>query len=192
MNYTFDERLSFSIKDIEEINVIYKREFGHDIKIKRFLPLEREKNGVDLEITLPNGEIKTCQEKKRSKNYQDILIEYCSQFNQNTQTCTKPGWIYEISADYLVYLFPNKTAKFYPVIYLKNAWVKNNTKWKAYAEHQTNGFRLVQSATTSQNGELQFLSLNVAIPLYIIQKEIENEMDRYRISGGQQTLFGDE
>jgi hypothetical protein len=191
MNYTFSERFDFSTRDIDEINVIYKNEFGDGIKIKRYLPLERERNGIDLEIILPNGERKTVQEKKRSKMYQDILIEYCSQFNQNTQTCNKPGWIYEISSDYLVYLFPNKTAKFYPTVYLKNVWDKHGNRWKDLADRQADGFRLVQSATTSKDGKLQYLSLNVAVPTNIINREIEKELNRNRITGGQQTLFGD-
>lgn len=84
-------------------------------------------NGVDRIIYLENGKTLTIDEKVRSKDYDDILLEFISNDQKNT-----PGWIEkDLSIDYLAYAFlPSKTAYLFDWRMLALAWAQNKEAWK--------------------------------------------------------------
>lgn len=99
---------------------------------------ESQYNGVDRIIYLENGKTLTIDEKIRSKDYDDILLEFISNDKKNT-----PGWMEkDLSIDYLAYAFlPSKTAYLFDWRMLKLAWSLYNQAWKdnykiAKAENQ--------------------------------------------------------
>lgn len=84
-------------------------------------------NGVDRIIYLENGKTLTIDEKIRSKNYDDILLEFISNDKKNT-----PGWMEkDLAIDYLAYAFlPSKTAYLFDWRMLKLAWASYKQAWK--------------------------------------------------------------
>jgi len=87
---------------------------------------QSQRMGIDRIIHLSNGRTLQVDEKKRSKDYGDILLEYMSM-----DTTKAPGWIEkDLSIDYLAYAFiPSKKCYLFPWPMLRKAWVINKAQW---------------------------------------------------------------
>jgi hypothetical protein len=182
--YNFDDELEFSNARRKELDVYYKTRFGSAIQIKRFLLIERERNGVDVEIVYPNQEKITIQEKIRRKNYSDILIEYCSQYDQTRQECIKPGWIYSLFATYLVYVLGMNNIKVYPVHELRKVWELNQSRWK-------DKYESLYAKTVDKQGNIKYLTLNCPVPIETLEREIEKLIkQKTTFPSAQRTLWG--
>jgi hypothetical protein len=119
----------------------------------RVVDIEEQKKGKDVVITLSNGKIVVLQFKIRSKDRDDILIEYRHDFSSGYQ---KPGWIdLPSAADYLIYCMPGKL---YRVEYktLHSFWSLNK---KALIEKY--------SIPPAKNKD--YITRNVAVPVRVLK-----------------------
>ena len=87
-----------------------------------------QRMGIDRIILLANGRTVYIDEKKREKEYGDILLEYIS-----VDTTGAPGWIEkDLAIDYLAYAFINSGRCYlfsWPL--LRQAWAVYGERWKA-------------------------------------------------------------
>jgi len=87
-----------------------------------------QSHGIDRKIFLNGGKIIGIDEKTRSKDYGDILLEEYSSYESQT-----PGWIEKpLWCDYIAYAIPC-SGKCYllPFQQLQEAWRRNKEQWKA-------------------------------------------------------------
>lgn len=128
--HNFNERLEWSQAASEEQfwDAIYRKAFpniaGHLLCKGNN---EAQHQGIDRIILLTNGRILKVDEKKRSKVYADILLEYIS-----VDSTGAPGWIEkDLVIDYLSYAFmPNRCVFLWDWCLLKRAWLLYGEKWK--------------------------------------------------------------
>jgi len=85
-----------------------------------------QREGVDRGIMLSTTKQILIDEKIRSKDYGDILLEYISSDRSGSK-----GWVCKpLRADYIAYLIaPSGICYLLPVIQLQNAWSKYGEKW---------------------------------------------------------------
>ena len=112
---------------------------------------QSQRMGIDRIIHLSNGRTLQINEKKRSKDYGDILLEYVSM-----DTTKAPGWIEkDLSIDYLAYAFiPSKKCYLFPWPALRSTWAVNKAQWMR-------NYKTVVARNQSYNT----LSLAVPIPI---------------------------
>lgn len=87
---------------------------------------EAQRKGIDRVLLLANGVTLRIDEKKREKEYDDVLLEYVS--NDKTGAV---GWIEkDLSIDYLAYAFmPSKRCFLFDWQTLRRAWVTHKQDW---------------------------------------------------------------
>lgn len=107
---------------------------------------EAQRRGVDRVILLNNGRVLYIDEKKRSRAYDDILLEYIS-----VDTTGAPGWIEkDLAIDYLAYAFmPTRICYLFDWPLLRRAWVMFKDKWIANykrIEAKNNGYTTISVA----------------------------------------------
>ena len=149
--HDFNERLSYSEKASEEPFwiAVYQKAFPNMVNC---MPCpgdtESQRMGIDRVILLSNGKVIKIDEKKRSKDRDDILLEYLS--NDVTDA---PGWIEkDLAIDYLAYAFmQSQRCYLFPWPFLREAWREHGTEWK----------RKYPIPPALNNG---YKTLNVAVP----------------------------
>jgi len=110
--------------------------------------------GIDRVITLQNGRQLFIDEKKRAREYPDILLEYIS----NDQT-SRPGWMESDKAiDYMAYAFvQSRRVYLFEWRMLRRAWLHFKHDWlQRYPiiEAQNKGYK----------------TMSVAIPTVVLRK----------------------
>lgn len=100
-----------------------------------------QRGGIDRVLTLASGRVYTVDEKVRTKEWPDILLERWSD-----QEREKPGWIQKpLACDFIAYAFePTRQCYLLPVVPLQRAWRLNGRHWiEQYGErHALNpGYR---------------------------------------------------
>ena len=119
---------------------------------------DNQRRGVDRVIQLANGHTLYVDEKKRAKDYPDILLEYVS-----VSTTSAPGWMEkDLAIDYLAYAFmPSKRVYLFPWLMLQRAWQYHKNEW-------IKSFRIIKA---QNNG---YETLSVAVPLTEVRKAVYN------------------
>ena len=167
--HSFEMQLQYSHDKEGSFDQIYKEYFQNVSEIKRIdrIPdMDKQRCGIDTIITLNSGECISVQEKWRKRNFRgDFLIEYCSV--QSGNVCDKPGWIYTIDSDYIFAAYADGIVKIYPVALLKIAWANNKIKWIPR-----------YFIRPAQNDG--YITLNVAVPIKILEPEIVKAMQLSR------------
>jgi hypothetical protein len=128
--HDFHERLAFSEAAGTEPfwDAVYRKAFptlvGH---MQTTGATASQRAGIDRVIHLANGKTLYVDEKKRERDYADILLEYVS--NDRTGA---PGWIEkDLAIDYLAYAFmPSQRCYLFPWLILRRAWIGFGAKWK--------------------------------------------------------------
>lgn len=117
---------------------------------------ESQRQGVDRLVHLSNGKTLYIDEKKRSGNYGDILLEYISNTTRNT-----PGWIAKpLLIDYLAYaIMPTSTVYFLPWLMLQKAWRDEGSGWIDKASARTPGYTIVDAQNYG------YTTRSVAVPV---------------------------
>ena len=89
---------------------------------------DSQRRGIDRLVYLSNDRVLRIDEKKRAKDYKDILLEFIS-----VDTTDAPGWIEkDLAIDYLAYAFmPSKCVYLFDWIMLRRAWVNYGEQWKS-------------------------------------------------------------
>lgn len=95
---------------------------------------ESQRLGIDRVILLSNGQLLKIDEKKRRKDYRDVLLEW-----QSNDATGAPGWIEkDLAIDYLAYaIMPTLTCYLFPWTMLRRAWEQNKLNWWAEAGLET-------------------------------------------------------
>lgn len=130
VTHDFKERLAYSeAASCESFwDQVYKEAFPSMIWHKQCTGnTEGQHRGVDRLIYLKNDRVLRIDEKKREKQYNDILLEYVS-----VDTTGAPGWIEKaLAIDYLAYAFmPTQRVYLFDWLILKRCWRYYGEIWK--------------------------------------------------------------
>jgi len=124
--HDFQNQLTYSDVNLIQLDFFYKRAFPHAICIEKVTDLTLQKQGIDTKVFLKNGKVLYFDEKKRKKDYGDILLEEYSDFDRR-----KLGWLSgEKQTDYITYIVrPSRMAYFLPFLLLQRAWLTHYHEW---------------------------------------------------------------
>ena len=158
----FQADMQWSLKGSYEAfwHAVYWKAFPNVVTIELCSDLPRQKQGIDRLLHLSNGKALTVDEKKRGREYADILLEYTSCEERNT-----PGWIErDLAIDYLAYGFmQSQRCYLFPWAMLRRAWAQFGQDWKAK-------YRPVRAATMI--GSTQYHTLSVAVPIDVLRRAV--------------------
>ena len=159
----FNTDLEYSLlgNDDQAINSFYFDNFRFLENIDTVTDLELQKEGIDKILTFKGGKQIFIDEKKRRKNYGDILLEEYSNYEKKVA-----GWLsHKKKTDYISYIiFDDKIVYLLPFLLLQNAWINNYNEWSVKYQRK---FAKNPTYTTS----------NLAIPKQVLFGAIRNEMD---------------
>lgn len=116
--------------------------------------------GIDRVVTLENSRQVLIDEKVRTQDYPDILLEVWSNEAQGT-----PGWVEKAQAcDYIAYAFvPSQRCFLLPFLPLRRAWRKNRSHWIAT-------YREVRATNDG------YVTVSVAIPIPVLMNAVRNAL----------------
>jgi len=140
----FDTDLEYSLSESENemFDNFYYRVFPALDNVEVVTDLERQMQGIDKILHFKNGKAVLIDEKKRRKDYGDIILEVWS----NTET-KKAGWIFKPMTDYIVYaIMPTAKCYLLPSLLLK-IWIKKN--WANLNQYQKVVAKNIGYTTTS-------------------------------------------
>jgi hypothetical protein len=158
----FDPDLLYSIEenDSEKLDELYRSAFPHLLKIEVVTDIVLQKKGIDKILHLTCGKRLFIDEKKRRKDYGDILLEEYSDFDRK-----KVGWLgRDKHTDYIVYaIISSQKAYFLPFVLLQKTWISNYKNWlieygRKFAENK--GYR----------------TSNIPVPVDVLLKAMGDEM----------------
>ena len=127
--HDFAERLKYSAAASDEPcwEAIYRKAFPDFVSMANCdSDTQLQRLGVDRVVCLGSGRILKIDEKKREKEYQDILLEYIS-----VDTTGALGWMDKpLLIDYLAYAFmPTKRVYLLGWDLLRRAWLNYKSEW---------------------------------------------------------------
>jgi N-glycosylase/DNA lyase len=139
---------------------VYKIAFPNFSRMEIVRRLDWQRKGIDRIIYLSNGNKLKIDEKKRRREYSDILLEYLS--NDRTRA---PGWIEkDLAIDYLAYAFmESQRVYFFPFPALFKAWYDNKEHW----------FSVYDPVTAKNRG---YNTLSLPIPIDVLQRAVSSSM----------------
>jgi hypothetical protein len=123
-----------------------------------------QRGGIDRVITLSSGKTVTVDEKVRSKDYPDILLEAWSDVDRQVE-----GWINkDLACDFIAYAFiPSQTCYLFPFLTLRAAWLKHGEAW----------WRLFPQKTAHNSGPRgSWKTVSLAVPIEILTGAVEDAM----------------
>lgn len=127
-----------------------------------------QRGGVDRVITLKSGRTVTVDEKVRTKDWGDILLERWSDKKRRI-----PGWVQkDLACDYIAYAFiPSQRCYMLPFLQLRKAWTERGREWIARAEEQSDyEYTLVEA----DNGS--YVTESIAVPIPKLMDAISDAM----------------
>ncbi len=124
-DFNIDLEYSLEERENEMFDRFYFRTFPSLDTIHFAEDMETQRKGIDKILKFKSGYTVTIDEKKRRKDYGDILLELWSVWERK-----KRGWLYTCQCDYIVYaVMPTKKVYLLPTLLLKKAWLKNHSNW---------------------------------------------------------------
>lgn len=155
-----DLEYSLECRDDEILNEFYIRAFPLAERIEFCEDMDSQTSGVDKIIHFPGGRMVTVDEKKRRKDYGDILLELLKNKEKK-----RPGWLFYSECDYIVYaVMDAKKVYLLPVLLLQMAWKNNRKTWEGKYEKKD----ALNIGYTTQN---------IPIPTSVLLNAIRSEMD---------------
>ena len=127
MNFKdFDTDLQYSLDSQEDIlfDNFYRRVFPQLKSIEFVKELTLQKKGFDKIIELESGKKFYIDEKKRRKDWGDILLEIWS-----NKEMKKKGWFVTSEADYIVYAFMESQVVYVLPLLLMRMWAWKDKKY---------------------------------------------------------------
>lgn len=166
MTHDFEERLAWSQRGGDEPfwDAAYRQFFPNLVSHTPCCgDVASQRMGIDRLVMLGNGQALRIDEKKRSREYGDFLIEYLS--NDRTGA---PGWIAkDLFIDFLAYAFlPSRMVYFFPWLPLRRAWSRHGKEWIAQGERRENGFRLAVASNRS------YRTHSVCVPRAVLYRAV--------------------
>lgn len=124
--FKYDLKFSLEHGFDEFINKFYLEVFPWLESIEIVDNIELQKKGIDKILKFENKKEILIDEKKRRKDYGDILLEEYSNYEKKIV-----GWLgKEKYTDYISYIvIPSKKIFLFPFLLLQSAWVKNYESW---------------------------------------------------------------
>ena len=114
----FNKDLEYSLEqqDNKMFDSLYKKAFPHLVEIEVVEDIELQKKGIDKILHLEGGKTLLIDEKKRRKDYGDILLEEYSNYDKKVV-----GWLGKHKhTDYIVYaIMPSNKAYLLPFTLLQ-------------------------------------------------------------------------
>ena len=161
-DFKTDLEYSLEASDLDMFDNFYKRIFGKSLlKVEIVTDRVLQFRGVDKILHFASGKTLMIDEKKRRKDYGDILLEIWS----NTETKTR-GWVYKPFTDYICYaIMPANKCYLLPSVLLK-LWVKEN-----FAQFDT-FFRKVEAKNEG------YVTTSYAIPTDILLEGLKQTMQK--------------
>lgn len=137
-----DLRFSLAARDETFWRNVYEKAFPNMTRMFLCRDLDLQRRGIDRLIRLTSGKLVTVDEKKRRKNYGDILLEYLS-----NDVTGAPGWIEkDLAIDWLAYAFMDNQRVYllnWPM--LRRTWEHFGDEWKEYGKAGRYGFKIVRA-----------------------------------------------
>jgi hypothetical protein len=127
-----------------------------------------QRDGIDRELILTNGRRFYVDEKKRKKDYGDLLLEEWSVFYREGDPRNKIGWTLDGAkrCDFIAYAVPAASkCYFLPFEHMRQAFIVNRSEW----------LRQYRTIDVQNDG---YLTRNVPIPFPVIKAEISRQMTR--------------
>jgi|SRR3990167_7253349 len=160
-SFKVDLQYSLEQRENELFDNFYFRIFPHLECVELVTEIQLQMQGVDKKLVFKSGKHILIDEKKRRKDYGDILLEEYSNFEQK-----KKGWLSGLKiTDYIIYaVMPSKKVFVLPFLILQLVWLKNYVKFleifgRQFAENE--GYR----------------TSNIAIPTEILLELLKKEME---------------
>ncbi len=155
-NFDIDLQYSIEERDNEDLDNFYKRVFPDLKEIEFVEDLELQKKGIDKILRFNNGKEVMIDEKKRRKDYGDILLEEYSDYDKKTW-----GWLNRSKhTDYIIYyIVPTNKIYIFPFLILQLTWLRNYGDW---LNQYGRKFAINKNYKTS----------NIPIPTDILLKEL--------------------
>ena len=161
VTHDFKEQLAYSEEASGESfwDAVYRKAFPN--MVNHMLASgdhDSQRRGIDRVVMLSNGRTLYIDEKKRKKDYPDILLEYIS-----CDTTDAPGWMEkDLSIDYLAYAFmPSQRVYLLDWLMLRRAWERYSKEWKEKYD-----------CVPAQN--VGYKTWCVAIPIPVIMSAVKN------------------
>lgn len=180
--HDFIERLAYSNRASCEPfwDAIYRKAFPNMVNHMQCTGnTTSQRQGIDRLIHLSNGKTLYIDEKKRERDYPDILLEYIS-----VDTTKTPGWIEkELMIDFLAYAFmPSLRVYLYP-------WPLLQRAWRGYKERWMIQYSPVQAKNRS------YSTWSLPIPISVLQRavstaaiiDVSSELSDWRINQQEET-----
>lgn len=163
--HNFASQLEYSLLKGEDIffDMFYHRTFPNLLSVRFVENLPTQKKGIDKILTFNNGIEVWVDEKKRKKDYGDILLEIWSVWEQK-----KLGWLYTSQSDYIVYaVMTNMKVYLLPTFLLRQAWITNKDSWlKTY--------KWIDAKNVGYTTKSKAIPVNILLPA--IAKEMEQNL----------------
>ncbi|MEO0597600.1 MAG: hypothetical protein AAF126_15940, partial [Chloroflexota bacterium] len=128
--------------------------------------------GIDRIIHLSNGRVLRIDEKKREKDYGDILLEtHHTKGKSPHSEKVALGWIQkDLFIDYLAYaVIPSQVVYVFDWLLLRRAFVSNKVNWWHKANSTKNKAYMLSSAN---NGK--YHTHGLCVPISDLQKAVQN------------------
>lgn len=166
--HDFSERLAYSHSqaDAPYWGEVYRQVFPdmvHSLDLRH--DGWHQRAGRDRVIILSSGRPIYIDEKVRTRDYGDFLVEVWSQYPSRgappypRRPGAVPGWAVEPKdCDFLAYAIePTQVCYILPFLGLRAAWVKHGAIWRAKASNRADGFRWA----AAPNGRYQTISITM-------------------------------
>lgn len=155
-----DNRYSLAASEETFWQAVYRKAFPNLLRSELCTDLPWQRQGVDRVLYLSNGRTLYIDEKKRAREYSDILLEYTSAAERNT-----PGWIEkDLAIDYLAYGFmQSKRCYLFPWAMLRRAWTQYGATWKV---------RYREVIARTQVGNFTYQTLSVPVPIDVLRRAV--------------------
>jgi len=164
MIHDFQTDLEYSLKASENtmFHRFYFRVFPHLLRVETVRDELLQKQGVDKILHFEGHKTILIDEKKRRKDYGDILLEEYSDYDRR-----KPGWLSKDKhTDYIVYaIMPSQKVYLLPFLILQLVWIKHYKDWK---EKYNRVYSLNRTYRTS----------NLPIPTDVLLQAMKEEMQQ--------------
>lgn len=160
MIHDFCDQLKYSELASDEPfwDAIYRKAFPNMVNhMVCYGSTQSQRLGVDRVIHLSSGRTLYVDEKKRKREYNDILLEYVS-----ISTTGAPGWVEkDLQIDYLAYAFmESRRVYLFDWLMLRRAWLHYKTEWlKKYIRIE------------ADNGT--YKTYSIAVPIEIVRSAVK-------------------
>jgi len=168
--HDFNRQMEWSIESSSEkmFEDFYYKAFGSDLlEVEQVTDITLQRKGIDKVLHLKNGDTVYVDEKKRRKDYGDILLEVWSVKEKSVK-----GWVWSETkvTDYIIYAFMNSKRVFMlPFQLLKMAFNRCKNQWLAKYS--------IPPAHTIRNG-VKYTTENIAVPKEVLMSELKREMEK--------------